>query len=110
MGYVQVAPHYLFAVSIRIRTADGSTSDFQRYMIEWQLFDPRTNHVWLAWMASPQTCFLGSDENERGAILACSQNLTFEWVINPWRASRSSLSQYRGMVLDTTLALCHREQ
>lgn len=59
MGYIQVAPHHPIACSVR-------TSDFQRYMIKWRLSNPGTKHAWSAWVASPQTCFLGSDKNERG--------------------------------------------
>lgn len=51
MGYPQGV--YPSAGNVRIRIADGSTSDFQRYMIEWRLSEPGTNHGWSAWVAEP---------------------------------------------------------
>lgn len=36
MGYLHVAAQYPCVGPIRVRTADGTISDFDRYMTEWQ--------------------------------------------------------------------------
>lgn len=52
MGLLQV-PAYPSIGDVLITTADGSSSVFGRYMVQWRLAEPGTNIGWSAWVAEP---------------------------------------------------------
>lgn len=49
MGWLLV-PQYPAVGSIRICIADGSSSDFEKYLVQWRLAEPTTNIGWSAWV------------------------------------------------------------
>ncbi len=49
MGWLLV-PQYPAVGSIRICIADGSSSHFEKHLVQWRLAEPATNIGWSAWV------------------------------------------------------------
>ena len=54
MGFLQV-PQYPNAGPVQISIADGSSSYFEKFVIQWRLSEPGTNIGWSAWVIEEAT-------------------------------------------------------
>ena len=55
MGFLQV-PQYPNAGPVQISLADGSTSDFEKFLIQWRLSEPETKIGWPSWVTEEVIC------------------------------------------------------